>query len=149
MQESNTLLAELEPLLSEAGLKLVDLGVSRHRGSAQVKMVVYSPRGTGTNECALAYRIAYPKVQALLAHPEPVLEVSSPGIDRALRSEREWEIFKGKGVRVLPRGETEWIRGRNEGAADGSVGIAVGGERRTFMLDDLAKARLDSTQEGD
>jgi ribosome maturation factor RimP len=149
MQESDTLFTKLEPLLSEAGLTLVDLIVSRHRGSAQVRMTVYSPKGTGTDECAKAHRIAYPEAQAVLADLEPSLEVASPGIDRVLRSAREWAIFKGKGVSVLLRGEQEWLRGRIEGIDGKSVSLACAGGSRVIELDAVSKARLDSSREGD
>jgi ribosome maturation factor RimP len=149
MQESEKLFAVLEPLLSEAGLALVDLSVSRHRGSAQVRMSVYSPKGTGTDECAKAHRIAYPKAVEVLGHPEPSLEVASPGTDRALRSDREWSIFAGRGVRVLLRGEGEWLRGRIEGAGGGEVRLACPGGSRVIGLEAVSKARLDSSQEGD
>jgi ribosome maturation factor RimP len=149
MQEGDTLFAQLEPLLSEAGLTLVDLNASRRGGSVQVRMTVYAPGGTGTNECAKAHRIAYPKVVEVLAHADPSLEVASPGIDRVLQSAREWTIFKGKGVRILLKGEEEWLRGRIEGVEGGSVKLACAGVLRVMELAAISKARLDSSQEGD
>jgi ribosome maturation factor RimP len=149
MQENDALLAKLEPLLAEAGLVLVDLIVSRHHGSAQVRMTVYSPEGTGTRECAAAHRIAYPEIQAFLAHPDPSLEVASPGIDRVLRSARDWTIFKGKGVRVLLVGEEEWLMGRIESVDGKSVSLACAQGPRVIELDAVSKARLDSSWEGD
>jgi ribosome maturation factor RimP len=149
MQESDTLFAKLEPLLLEAGLSLVELSSSRHGGSATVRMTVYSPKGTGTDECGKAHRIAYPVAQAILAPGEPSLEVSSPGIDRILRSAREWEIFKGKDVRVLLRGETEWIRGRIASVDGASASLDCKGDVRVIELEAVSKARLDSSREGD
>jgi ribosome maturation factor RimP len=149
MQERDALFAKLEPLLSEAGLSLIDLSVNRHGGSVGVKMTVYSPKGTGTNECAKASRIAYPEALAMLGHPDPSLEVASPGIDRALRSVREWTIFKGKGVRVLLDGETEWLQGRIEGVEGDSVKLACPEGTRLVRFEEVSKARLDSSQEGD
>jgi ribosome maturation factor RimP len=149
MQESERLFAELEPLLSEAGLTLVDLVVGRRGGSAQVRMTVHAPGGTGTNECAKAHRVSYARAAELLGSPELSLEVASPGIDRALRTPREWAVFKGKGVRVLLRGETEWLLGRIEGLEGGSVTISRADGPRVFELEAVSKARLDSSQEGD
>ncbi len=149
MQENERLFAELEPLLSEAGLTLVDLSVSRSGGSVQVRITVYSPTGTGTNECAKAHRISYMKVAEILANPGPSLEVASPGIDRVLRAPREWSIFKGKGVRVLLRGETEWLLGRIESADGSTVTLSCHGGPRVIELEAVSKARLDSSREGD
>jgi ribosome maturation factor RimP len=149
MQESKKLFAELEPLLLEAGLILVDLSVSRHGGEAQVRMTVYSPMGTGTNECAKAHRISYMRTAQLLGHPDPNLEVASPGIDRFLRTPREWSVFKGKGVRVLLRGETEWRLGRIESVDGEKVTLSRLGDTSVIELEAVSKARLDSSREGD
>ena len=149
MQESETLSKKLEPLLSEAGLTLVDLIVKRLRGSVQVRMTVYSPKGTGTNECAKAHRIALPVVQAVLADLEPSIEVASPGIDRVLRTAKEWSIFMGKGVSVLLRDEQEWFRARITGVDGESVSLACSQGPRVIELKAVSKARLDSSQEGD
>jgi ribosome maturation factor RimP len=149
MQESDTLFAKLEPLLSKAGLMLVDLAVNRRRDGAFVKMTVYSPKGTGTDDCVKAYRIAYPEAQAVLGDPDPSFETASPGIDRVLRSDREWEIFRGKGVSVLLRDEQERVRGRIESFDGEAVRLACADGPRTIRLEAIAKARLDSSQEGD
>jgi ribosome maturation factor RimP len=148
MQESDRLFAELEPLFSEAGLTLVDLSVSRRGGSVQVGITVYSARGTGTDECAKAHRIAYPKAVEVLAYPDPSIEVASPGIDRVLRSSREWSIFKGKGARVLLRDEQEWFLGRIESVDGETVTLACPGGSRVIELKAVSKARLDSSQGG-
>jgi ribosome maturation factor RimP len=149
MQESERLFEQLEPLLSEAGLTLVDLIVSRRGGTVQVRLTVYSPKGTGTDECAKAHRIAYPKAVEVLASPDPSLEVASPGIDRVLHSAREWSIFKGRGVRLLLKGEADWLRGRIDGVEGESVKLACAGVPRVIELQAISKARLDSSQEGD
>jgi len=148
MQENDRLFMELEPLLLEAGLVLVDLGVSRHSGLVQVRITVFASSGTGTAECAKAHRIAYPKVVEVLAYPDPSLEVASPGIDRVFRSTREWAIFKGKGVRVLLNNEQEWFHGRIDGVDGATVTLACPGGSRVLELEAISKARLDSSQEG-
>jgi ribosome maturation factor RimP len=149
MTEGERLSAVLEPLLKEAGLILIDLSVSRRGGAAQVRMTVYSPKGTGTDECAKAHRIAYPVAVELLAHPDPSFEVASPGIDRVLGSPREWAIFRGKGVRVLLHGEADWIAGRIDSVEGGTASLACRNGTRIIEFESVIKARLDPAQEGD
>jgi ribosome maturation factor RimP len=84
-----------------------------------------------------------------LGDPDPSLEVASPGIDRVLRSDREWEIFKGKGVSVLLRGGQERVRGRIESIDGKSVRLARREGPLVIELGAIAKAKLDSSQEGD
>ncbi|HTX73388.1 MAG TPA: hypothetical protein VMC79_11225 [Rectinemataceae bacterium] len=149
MQEEEMLAADLEPLLMGAGLRLVELAISRHRGSAQVRAVIFAPAGTGISECSTAHRLIYPRLQILLGAAEPSLEVTSPGIERAIKSPKEWMIFRGKGVRILPVGGGEWTRGRIVTASSGSVTLETSAGEQVFAFADIAKARLDSSQGGD
>jgi len=149
MQESERLFAELEPLVAGVGLVLVEMGLSRRGDSVQVRAVIYSPAGTGTAECSRAHRLMYPRLQELLGTEGPYLEVASPGIDKPIRSAREWAIFKGKGARVLLKEGGDWIRGRIVDAGSGRVVLATSGGELSLEFDSIAKAKLDSSQEGD
>ncbi len=155
MQEQEAIIADIEPLVKSAGLELVEFNLSQHRGSTQARAMVYSPNGTGTDECAAAYRLIYPRLQVLLGTEDVYLEVSSPGIDRTLKSAREYSIFSGRGIRVLLLNETEWIRGRILSVNDNKLVLRTVGDKNsdrgdmTIGLDSIVKARLDSTQEGD
>lgn len=141
--------AELEPLLAGAGLALVELSATRRGSAASVHATVYSPAGTGTNECATAHRLVYPRLQILLGTENVMLEVASPGIDRTIRTAREWRVFGGKPVKVLLKEGGEWIRGRIANSDGEKVVIACHDGSRTIELAAVAKARLDSSQEGD
>jgi len=149
MQESERLFAELEPLLAGAGLSLVELSASRRGTTATVRATVYAPAGTGTKECAVAHRLAYPRLQVLLGTENVMLEVASPGIDRAIRTAREWRVFAGKGVRILLKEGGEWIRGTIAGSDGVRAVIESRDGSRAIELASVAKARLDSSQEGD
>jgi ribosome maturation factor RimP len=152
MSDGDALSEELRSLLERSGLKLVEFSVSRHRGSVTGRATIYAAGGTGTEECARAHRIIYPRLQALYG-PQAGLEVMSPGIDRILKSTAEWRIFEGRWVRVMARtviGEAgTWIQGRIEHATDEGVVLATDMGRRALRFDEIAKARLDSTREGD
>lgn len=149
MQEQETIVADVEPLLKAAGLELVELSLNRRHGSVDVRVVVYSASGTGTNECSKAHRLIYPRLQVLFGVEDPYLEVSSPGIDRMIRSTREYALFVGKGLRILLLNESEWIRGKILSVADGKLSLATEKGTEVFDLSAVVKARLDSTQEGD
>jgi ribosome maturation factor RimP len=149
MQEQESIGAEIEKLLSGSGLSLVEFSLNRRGNSVRARAVVYSPSGTGTDECSRAHRLIYPRLQVLCAAEDPYLEVSSPGIDRTLRSPREYGVFVGKGVRILLVNESEWICGRILASTDRDLTLATEAGTEVFDLSAVAKARLDSTQEGD
>ena len=149
MQENDRLFAELEPLLAGAGLALVELSASKRGARAKVSVTVYHPAGTGTDECSVAHRLVYPRLQILLGTEDVSLEVASPGIDRVLRSAREWKIFEGRAARVLLKEGGDWIRGRIAGTDGSKVVLARKGAERAIELSAIVKARLDSSEEGE
>ncbi len=149
MQETELLTAELESLLAGAGIVLVELSLSRRHGSAQTRAVVFSGLGTGIAECSKAHRLIYPRLQILLGIEDPYLEVTSPGIDRVLRSDREWEIFKGREVRVIRKDGGEPTRGRILSSDAERVVLATPVGEITIARAEIAKARLDYPGEGE
>lgn len=149
MQERENIEAEIEGLLKEAGLGLVEFGLSRKAGAVNARLVVYSPAGTGTRECSIAHRLIYPRLQVIFGIEDPWLEVSSPGIDRIIKSPREYQVFAGKGLKILLVDETEWIRGKILSVTEKDLSLETDKGTEVFDLSAVAKARLDSTQEGD
>lgn len=145
MQDLDQLQRDLETTLAGAGLSLLECAISRPRGNVKVKAVIYAPAGTGTNECAKATRLIMARCQVVMGVQEAEIEVSSPGIDRVIKSGREWSVFTGKAVRFLLKGEEAWREGRLESASEGRVRIAG----QDYDIASIAKARLDSTKEGE
>lgn len=136
-------------ILEKAGLFLLEFGLARHRGRLRVKAVIYSPQGTGTEECTKAYRLILPQIQTLLGVQDPDMEISSPGIDRILRGEREWKAFAGKAIKLLLKGSTEWVPGRLLSYSEGKIEFQQGTERALIDISSVAKARLDSMSKGE
>lgn len=87
-------------------------------------------------------------VQDLIPGPSYILEVSSPGLDRALRKPEEFERFRGRLVKIStsePVGEAKFFEGRLAGVAHGKVRIQLKGqEGRTveLPLEGIRKAHL-------
>ncbi len=140
---------EIEELLKAINLDLLEFSVARRRGAVHVKAVIYSPTGTGTDECAKAHRLMLPRVQMALGDQDPYIEVYSPGIDRVLRGEREWRAFTGRHVKYLLAGESEWRTGRLQGYENNIVKIAVNDTVNDIPIASIVKAKLDSTHEGE
>jgi ribosome maturation factor RimP len=149
MQEQADVGAEMERLLEGAGLSLVEFSLARRGNSVNARAVVYSREGTGTAECSKAHRLIYPRLQVIFGVEDPFLEVSSPGIDRSIRSWREYAIFAGKGLKILLVNESEWVHGKILSATEKELVLATEKGTEVFDLATVTKARLDSTQEGD
>lgn len=139
--------AAIEPVLSGMGFSLVELSVGRLRGSTHVSVVLYRRDGVGIDECAEASRLLLPRLETLEGLGDVSLEVSSPGIERQIRGPAEYDIFKGRGVRVLAGDEKEWIGGIIDGVEGGTLWLKRGRERKGLAISSIRKARLDYSVE--
>ncbi len=87
-------------------------------------------------------------VEELIPGPAYILEVSSPGMDRALQKAADFERFKGRLAKIStsePVGEAKFFEGRLAGFADGKVRMELKGkEARTveLPLEMIRKANL-------
>ena len=77
-------------------------------------------------------------VEELIPGPGYVLEVSSPGMDRALNKPADFERFKGRLAKITtsePVDEAKFFEGRLAGFGDGKVRLELKGkEARTVEL---------------
>ena len=149
MADEKEIEAGIAAILENAGMYLLEFSLSRHKGSVKVKAVVYSPSGTGTDECTKAHRLILPQIQLAFDAQSPEIEVSSPGIDRIIRSEKEWKAFKGKVVKLLLHDQDEWMTGKLVAYSDGRIEFAGREGQVTMEISSIAKARLDSSHKGE
>jgi ribosome maturation factor RimP len=137
----------VEPLLSGLGFSLVELTIGRLSGSTRVNVVIYRKEGVGVDECAEVSGMLFPRLETIDALADPSLEVSSPGIDRTLKRPSEYEIFRGRGVRILAGNATEWIGGIIDRVEEGTLWLRRGREAHGFAISGIRRARLDYSVE--
>jgi ribosome maturation factor RimP len=137
----------VEPVLSALGFQLVELSLGRRKGTTRVAVVVYRKEGVGIEDCAAVSNALLPRLETIPDAADVSLEVSSPGTERVLRSTSEYEIFRGRGVRILSGDETEWRQGIIDGVEEGTLWLKRSGERRGFALAGIRRARLDDSVE--
>jgi ribosome maturation factor RimP len=131
--------AVIEPLLDAHGLELVDV----EQSGAVLRVTVDRAEDGGIDLDTVAR--ASELVSAALDRDDPIpgrytLEVSSPGVERTLRTPAHFRRCLGETVAVKTRPGTEGER-RVEGVleAAGDTGITVGG--RVLAYDDIERAR--------
>jgi ribosome maturation factor RimP len=87
-------------------------------------------------------------VEELIEGPGYILEISSPGLDRALKTPRDFERFAGRLAKIStsePIGEAKFFEGRLAGFADGKVRMELKGREAKAVevpLDIIRKANL-------
>jgi ribosome maturation factor RimP len=135
------------PVLAGMGYALVELALGSRKGTTRVSVVIYRQGGVGVDDCAEVSGMLLPLLETLEGMSDVSLEVSSPGIERTLRGAAEYEIFTGRGIRVLVGADTEWRGGIIDRVEGDTLWLKTGGERKGFALADIRKARLDHSVE--
>ena len=83
-------------------------------------------------------------VEELVPGPGYVLEISSPGMDRALRTQADYERFTGRAAKIWtdePVEEMTFLEGRLAGVADGRVKLELKGRTQRMVEIPLALIR--------
>ncbi|MFP4300816.1 MAG: ribosome maturation factor RimP [Spirochaetaceae bacterium] len=138
---------EVIPLLEGLGLQLVELTSVNRKGTLHVHLTIYSPEGVTLDDCAEVYTALLPRLEVLSENRDIHLEVSSPGLGRSIKSGREFELFEGKGVRLLTLDSDDWVGGVIATSDEESVTIRTKAGERTFVYETIKKAKLDESQE--
>lgn len=93
----------IETKLVKEDLELVDWKFSPRASNAHLTLLVDRPRGGITMaECAHLNREISVLLEGVPAWPKPyILEVNSPGLDRPLKTQRDFQRVQGKKVCVM------------------------------------------------
>jgi len=140
------LMALAEPLLTQLGYELVDLEYAPGRAHAVLRLFIDRPQGVGIEDCE---RVSQ-EYSALLDVSDPVpmgytLEVSSPGLDRVLRTPAHFQRFLGERVWVelqVERAGRRRYTGRLAACSDEGIELNVDGAIVTMRYVEIGRARL-------
>jgi ribosome maturation factor RimP len=138
----------IRPLVESQGGDLVELQYGRpRRGRGILRLFVDRPGGITLEELTRINRIVGGLLEVHDVIPGSYnLEVSSPGLTRALTKPEDYQRYAGRLVRVTTR--TPWEgrqvhRGILQGLEDGQVCLQEGESVLRIPLDEIARARLD------
>jgi ribosome maturation factor RimP len=132
------------PVVRQHGLMLVDLEWKGDRRRGILRIFVDKAGGVGIGDCERLSREVGDvlDVEGVIDHAYD-LEVSSPGLDRPLRKERELLWALGKSVRCWLAGGQE-LRGTLTEVAPERLVLDRDGERLELPRDAVTKARLEA-----
>lgn len=137
----------VEPVVTGLGYTLVDVQSKFVRDRFRVSMVIYSAHGVTVDNCAEVHQSVLPRIEVLQDNRDVYLEVSSPGIDRNFRTNREFQVFQGRGVRILRSDNAQWLGGVIVEASESEVQVRNNSGTETVAMDVVRKAKLDESQE--
>jgi len=132
----------LETTVAGMGYELA--GVERPARGGLLRVYIDKPGGVNVDDCA-AVSQQLSRVLAVENVSYDRLEVSSPGLDRLLRKERDFARFTGQKARVkmrIPLDGQRNFTGVLREAGAGRVELEVDGKVLSLALGDMETARL-------
>lgn len=136
----------IEPLVVEAGLRLISVDIERRGRKLVVTVCLDRAGGINVDTCAeMSEEISrYIDVEDLISESYNLV-VESPGLQRVLRKPREFRAFLGREVEIVLRQAFEGrqkMRGKLVGADDEGIAVIVDEEELSFPYQALKKTRL-------
>lgn len=137
----------LEPVVNDMNMELVELQYRREASGWVLRLIIDKEQGISLDDCADVSR----EVGRILEVEDPIehayrLEVSSPGLDRPLKKESDFDRFKGRQAKIKllePLDGQRVFVGRIEGLHDAAVWLATEKGTTRLPLNKIAKARLE------
>ncbi len=131
------------PML-ERGYELIELVMSRYQNQHTLKFFVYAEAGVKHEACAeLSRMIGDIFEETDMFESGYTLEVSSPGLDRPLKTLRDYEIRVGETVRLtFAEAKRKKIKAEIVGSDDGKVLFKNKDGSFAVSIDELKEAKI-------
>lgn len=135
----------VESLLPDSSIEIVDVEYVQER-DWYLRIFIDKPGGVGIEDCEQLSRIVEPVLDELdfLKHAY-YLEVSSPGLDRVLRRDKDFVRYAGRLVDVKffqPQAGVKQLTATLKGLVDGKISIVVDSQDRSYSREEVAQVRL-------
>ncbi len=136
-----------DAIAAEQGMELVDVEYRREARGWVLRLYIDKEEGVTLEDCTRISREVGRTldVEDFILNPY-TLEVSSPGLDRPLRKEKDFLRFRDRLVRiktVSPMDNRRQFRGRLLGLSGDRIQIEIEGRVIDIPLSNVAKANLE------
>jgi ribosome maturation factor RimP len=141
------LLEELAKITTPLGITIVELQVMKGKRGFTITAVVDKGGKITIEDCERVTNLFNARLEVLevLNGANYGLQVSSPGTSRIFKRREEYDIFRGREVRVVlkePVERTNVLDGVLENAEGDSITLSVSGERVSVPFSNISKTRL-------
>ena len=138
--------ALIEPILDEMEIELVDIEYLSEQGRWILRIYVDESGGITLDDCARVSREIGDLIEVKDIFDQGyVLEVSSPGLNRRLKKEKDFERAVGKNIKIrmaIPLEGQQNFRGSLQSFQDGILCLSVKDDLILLPYGDVEKANL-------
>lgn len=121
--------------------ELVDVELVREGANRYLRIYIDKPDGITLNDCETYHRAVIPMVERV---DYDFLEVCSPGVDRPLKKQKDYDAHVGQQVEISlykPLDKRRRFEGELLGLREGEVSLLCGGQTLRFKLSDIAQCK--------
>lgn len=137
----------VEPVLSSEGLELVDVQYQKEGKNWRLKIFIDKEGGVAIEDCARVSRQIADLIEIEnIVSSEHTLEVSSPGLDRPLKTKRDFLRFKGRKIQAAtfsPLNGQRKFKGVIKDFHEETLHLQTQKGLVKILLDNIAKAKLE------
>ena len=141
--------AIITPVIEQEGGELVDLQWRKEGHQQVLRLFLDKPNGITLDDCAyFSDRVGATLDDGDKIPQSYVLEVSSPGLDRVVKKDKDFERFAGKPVKLrlkLPENGQRKFSGVLQGLKEGKVSVQVDKDLKSFARENIDELRLDDS----
>ncbi len=138
----------IEPVISALGIEIDDIEFGQMKGRSLLRVFIDKEGGVTIADCERVSR----DIEAVLDVEDPipysyVLEVSSPGLDRPLRSREDFKRYSGRIARIVtldPIEKQNVFVGKLVEAGDIDVALLLENNKKVAIsYDNISRAKLE------
>ncbi|MCD8554176.1 ribosome maturation factor RimP [Seleniivibrio sp.] len=143
---------QVKSIVQNKSCELFDMTLRSEPGGKILRITIDNEKGTCIEDCSEISKLISAYLDAdetLIPYESYMLEVSTPGLLRPLRTETEFKRFVGRKCKVVTKSKDESGRSNYTGvirnAENGVVDLFVEKENKTFKLniENISKANLE------
>ena len=138
----NPYCGDVEALVEGLGYRLVDYSLDKVKSGWHAIVVIFSPHGTGIDDCSKVHRPLQQRLEVLLDSQDVSMEVSSPGVHRVFKKSYELKAFQGFTVSVWDVTCTDWVTGTLIEYKEDAVVLQNDTVTKTIAFSAIKKAKL-------
>ena len=127
-----------QKLAQQFGFELVDVELAREGASRYLRIYIDKPDGITLSDCETYHRAVAPLVERV---DYDFLEVCSPGLDRPLKKQKDFDKHAGEMVKIhlfRPVERRKQFEGELVGLVDGEIVIRDGENELRFAQKDVS-----------
>ncbi len=136
----------LGPVVAALGYELWEIEYAPRAGGGLLRLYIDADEGISLDDCERVSRA----VSETLDESDPIpghytLEVSSPGLDRVLRTRAHFARFEGERVKLemmRPVDGRKRFQGRLQAVGESEITLEMDGGTVSLPIDDIHRARL-------